>query len=71
MWDLPEPGLESVSSVLAGGFLTIAPPGKPIIDLDLLLYHLCPAVVCLGPSVGINGAKLASCHPGKILPLST
>ncbi|KAJ8787852.1 hypothetical protein J1605_005656 [Eschrichtius robustus] len=28
-WDLPGPGLEPVSPVLAGGFLTTAPPGKP------------------------------------------
>ena len=31
MWDLPGPGLEPVSPVLAGGFLTTAPPGKPYI----------------------------------------
>ena len=29
MWDLPGPGLETVSPALAGGFLTTAPPGKP------------------------------------------
>ena len=29
MWDLPGPGIESVSPALAGGFLTTAPPGKP------------------------------------------
>ena len=29
MWDPPRPGLEPVSSALAGGFLTTAPPGKP------------------------------------------
>ena len=28
MWDLPGPGIEPVSSVLAGRFLTTAPPGK-------------------------------------------
>ena len=28
MWDLPRPGLEPVSPVLAGRFLTTAPPGK-------------------------------------------
>ena len=28
MWDLPGPGLEPLSPVLAGGFLTTAPPGK-------------------------------------------
>ena len=29
MWDPPRPGLEPVSLALAGGFLTIVPPGKP------------------------------------------
>ena len=29
MWELPGPGLEPVSPALAGGFLTIVPPGKP------------------------------------------
>ena len=29
MWDLPRPGLESVSPALAGGLSTTAPPGKP------------------------------------------
>ena len=30
MWDLPRPGLEPMSSALAGGFLTTAPPGKSL-----------------------------------------
>ena len=30
MWDLPRPGIEPVSSALAGRFLTTAPPGKPL-----------------------------------------
>ena len=29
MWDLPRPGLEPVSTALAGRFSTTAPPGKP------------------------------------------
>ena len=29
MWDLPGPGLESVSPALAGRFSTTVPPGKP------------------------------------------
>ena len=28
-WDLPRPGMESVSAALAGGFFTTEPPGKP------------------------------------------
>ena len=36
MWDLPGPGLKSVSPALAGGFLTTAPPGKSLsLHLDL------------------------------------
>ena len=30
MWDLPGPGLESMSLALAGGFLTTAPQGKSL-----------------------------------------
>ena len=29
MWDLPRPGLETMSPALAGRFSTTAPPGKP------------------------------------------
>ena len=29
MWDLPRPGIEPVSPVLAGGFFTTELPGKP------------------------------------------
>ena len=35
MWDLPRPGLESVSPALAGRFSTTAPPGKPKTDIFL------------------------------------
>ena len=43
MWDLPRPGLEPVSPVLAGRFSTTAPPGKPSNDFlfrntDLVVY---------------------------------
>ena len=30
MWDLPGPGLEPMSPVLAGEFLTTMPPGKSL-----------------------------------------
>ena len=29
MWDLPQPGIKSMSSALAGRFFTTKPPGKP------------------------------------------
>ena len=39
MWDLPGPGLEPVSPALAGGFLTTAPPGKPLKLNFLKMYY--------------------------------
>ena len=38
MWDLPGPGIEPMSPALAGGFLTIAPPGKSFPFLFLFLF---------------------------------
>ena len=35
MWDLPGPGIEPVSPVLAGGFFTTQPPGKPSFTLQM------------------------------------
>ena len=40
MWDLPGPGLEPVSPALAGGFLTTAPPGKPVNQLYALIEKI-------------------------------
>ena len=38
--DLPDPGIESASLVLAGGFFTIEPPGKPMkLDNKGSLYY--------------------------------
>ena len=37
MWDLPGPGLKPVSPVLAGRFLTTAPPGK---SLDIISSNI-------------------------------
>ena len=38
MWDLPGPGLEPVSPALAGGFLTTAPPGEPLIVVLICIF---------------------------------
>ena len=35
MWDLPRPGLEPVSPVLAGRLSTTAPPAKPYMDFNM------------------------------------
>ena len=37
--DLPDPGIKSTSPALAGGFLTIAPPGKPIYPLKHITFE--------------------------------
>ena len=39
MWDLPGPGLEPMSPALAGGFLTIVPPGKSL-NLIYIIFSL-------------------------------
>ena len=36
MWDLPGPGLESMSPALAVGFLTTAPPGTSLVLLFIM-----------------------------------
>ena len=41
-WDLPRPGLETVSPALAGRFSTTAPPGKPC---PRSFSHLCSQLV--------------------------
>ena len=40
MWDPPRPGLEPVSSALAGRFSTTAPPGKPYVFIFKCLSSL-------------------------------
>ena len=43
MWDLPRPGLEPVSSALAGRFSTTAPPGKP----HKFVFYICNSISVL------------------------
>ena len=40
MWDLPRPGLEPVSPALAGRFSTTAPPGKPVMVVEMTTKDL-------------------------------
>ena len=61
MWDLPGPGLEPVSPALAGGFLTIAPPGKPAAQCSLhrtalSLPHRRGMVATWGKHIGVKGS---------------
>ena len=39
--DLPDPGMESMSTVLAGGFFTTEPPGKPKSSHATTKYPTC------------------------------
>ena len=45
MWDLPGPGLEPMCPELAGGFLTTAPPGKPMYSYFKLSFDFIPALI--------------------------
>ena len=49
MWDLPRPGLEPVSSAMAGRFSTTAPPGKP--SVVLLVTKISQNLGCNNKSV--------------------
>ena len=48
MWGLPRPGVKPVSPVLAGGFFTTEPPGKPKTPLLQESWQMCGAVECNG-----------------------
>ena len=52
-WDLPGPGLESVSPAFAGGFLTTVPPGKPHKCTLLVLGVRSLKRVSLGQNQGV------------------
>ena len=79
MWDLPGPELEPVSPALAGGFLTTAPPGKP---LFLFLQLVCEfevfskeKVILKFLSQSLNNyptlVSIRNSHAWKYIPLIT
>ena len=45
LWDLSRPGTETVSSALAGGFVTIGPPGKSCLLLESRVSLHLPALL--------------------------
>ena len=51
MWDLPRPGLKPVSPALAGGFLTTAPPGKPLVGIVDCFFRRRLRVLCVWKEV--------------------
>ena len=58
MWDLPGPGLESMSPALAGGFLTTAPPGKSqFFFLFLLLEEFVFMMISVVSECDIEGKR--------------
>ena len=47
--DLPDPGIEPMSTALAGRFLTAEPPGKPrqvstVYPIDIYSSQTCPSL---------------------------
>ena len=68
MWDLPRPGLETMSPALAGGFLTTAPPGKSRNRGSFLLFSIFwggwPKVVrtVVQPELGATAHPSACCY---------
>jgi len=43
--DFPDPGIKLTSPALVGGFFTIAPPGKPIVEYYRYLMDVCVTFV--------------------------
>ena len=66
MWDLPGPGLESMSPALAGGFLTTAPPEK---SPHFLLFCLFYMPTCLPSDVGPISINSLLISPQELLHL--
>ena len=55
MWDLPRPGLKPVSPALAGGFLTIVPPGKvPYMIFKVSLLTSIKSLVRIFAGIALN-----------------
>ena len=77
MWNLPGPGLETVSPALAGGFLTIAPPGKSqnhyvfvFVFLNLFIYFyfwLCWIFVAVHGLSPVAASQATLCCSDRLL----
>ena len=46
VWNLPRPGIEPMSSALAGRFLTTGPPGKSLMYSFSWCFYLWPRYIC-------------------------
>ena len=60
MWDLPRPGLEPVSTALAGRLSTTAPPGKP--QMQFFLLHWCWSHLCCSEKNNLNSSFFPHLH---------
>ena len=68
MWDLPGPGIEPMSPVLAGGFLTTEPPGK---SQDTKLIHknlLCFFTLITNYQKELRKQSHLQLHQNNIIP---
>ena len=61
MWDLPRPGLESVSPALAGGFSTTAPPRKPYLLFIYFIYFWLRRVLVAACRIFVEARGIFPC----------
>ena len=52
-WDLPDPGIEPISPILAGGFFTAEPPGKSKVEFKNI------QLICVEKEEKANGHGLS------------
>uniref|UniRef100_A0AAA9RW77 STRA6-like n=1 Tax=Bos taurus TaxID=9913 RepID=A0AAA9RW77_BOVIN len=58
--DLPNPETEPASPVLAGGFFTTQPPGKPM--ANVYIYEIITTIIMMNPGVNFFPFVLSSSH---------
>ena len=56
MWDLPGLGIKLVSPVLAGGFFTTEPPGKPPMMIAYFILYFYPDAAGIQGLDGVSWA---------------
>ena len=72
MWNLPRSGMELMSPVLAGRFLSTAPPGKPLFGFEAVTadasHH--PGSLLRSPATGLVSSCAFSLHSTSSICLS-
>ena len=72
MWDLPRSGKELMSPVLAGRFLSTAPPGKPLFGFEAVTANAShhPGSLLRSPATGLVSSCAFSLHSTSSICLS-